>query len=223
MSISDTSTPGPARAQSLADEAYEAIRSLIVTLQLGPGQVVDERGLVEQLGIGRTPVREALRRLAQEQLIDVYPSRGMFVSNVNARDLARLTEVRIMLEPEAARLAATRATTRERESLNPLLAQLDRNPSSQQELMQLDERSHRAVYQLAHNPFLEATLEQYYTHALRIWHLCLEQTTRLEDAVHEHREILAAIRKQNPERAAETMQAHVLGFEQTLLHVLSTV
>ena len=96
--------------QSLADKAYHAIRGLIVSLALAPGALIDERELIERLGIGRTPVREALRRLAQEQLVEVYPRRGMFVTPVDARALARLSEVRAVLEPEAARLAAERAT-----------------------------------------------------------------------------------------------------------------
>src|SRR5882757_1831074 len=99
---------------SLAEKAYHAIRNLIVSLQLAPGAVIDERELMEGLGIGRTPVREALRRLAHEGLVEVYPRRGMFVTGVDVRELARLSEVRAVLEPEAARLAATRATDDDR-------------------------------------------------------------------------------------------------------------
>src|ERR671931_1766835 len=103
--------------QSLADKAYHAIRDLIVSLELAPGAVIDERELVERLEIGRTPVREALRRLAQERLVEVYPRRGMLVTRVDVRELARLSEVRLVLEPEAARLAAERATEADREEL----------------------------------------------------------------------------------------------------------
>jgi DNA-binding GntR family transcriptional regulator len=95
---------------SLADQAYFAIRSLIVSLELAPGDPIREPELTAKLGIGRTPVREALRRLALERLVEVYPRRGMFVTTVDVRDLARLCEVRAVLEPEAARLAAERAT-----------------------------------------------------------------------------------------------------------------
>ena len=111
---------------SLADRAYPAIRDLIVSVELGPGAVIDERALMEALGIGRTPVREALRRLAQEKLVEVYPRRGMFVTGVDVGDLALLTEVRAVLESEAARLAAVRATAGERDELGELIAELDR-------------------------------------------------------------------------------------------------
>src|SRR2546430_8252269 len=111
---------------SLAEKAYHAIRDLIVALELAPGAVIEERELIERLEIGRTPVREALRRLAQERLVEVYPRRGMFVTGVDVRELARLSGVRGVLEPEAARVAGQRADEGDRAGLGALLAQLDR-------------------------------------------------------------------------------------------------
>src|SRR3954451_25024968 len=123
-------SPRTGEGGSFADRAYYAIRELIVTLALPPGAVVREPELTAQLGIGRTPVREALRRLAQERLIEVFPRRGMFVTKVDVRDLARLCEVRVALEPEAARLAAERATRADLDELQALLAELDDEPRS---------------------------------------------------------------------------------------------
>jgi DNA-binding GntR family transcriptional regulator len=80
---------------------------------------------MEQLGLGRTPVREALRTLARERLVDVYPRRGMFISPVDVGDLAGLSEVRLTLESHAARLAAERASGAERAETETLLADLD--------------------------------------------------------------------------------------------------
>src|SRR5256885_122880 len=97
-------------AVSLADRAYRAVREMIVSLELRPGAVVSERELMEQLGIGRTPLREALRRLAQEKFVAVYPRRGMFVTTVEIRDLAALCEVRLAIEGQAARPPAQRGT-----------------------------------------------------------------------------------------------------------------
>ena len=205
---------------SLSDKAYHEIRRRIVSLELAPGAVIEERQLVAQLGIGRTPVREALRRLAQERLVEVYPRRGMFVTGVDVRELARLSEVREVLEPEAARLAAERATDADRRELGALLAELD---TAGGELMDLDERIHRAVYRAAHNDLLEATLEQYYVLALRIWSMALDRAHDLEEAVEEHRALLEAIRSGDAERAADTMRAHVQNFEQAMHRVLLTV
>jgi DNA-binding GntR family transcriptional regulator len=206
--------------QSLADKAYHEIRRLIVSLELAPGAVIDERQLIGRLEIGRTPVREALRRLAQERLVEVYPRRGMFVTGVDVRELARLSEVRAVLEPEAARLAAERATDADRAELALLLSELDAETG---ELIDLDERIHRAVYRAAHNDLLEATLEQYYVLALRIWSIALDRARELEEAVEAHRALLEAIHDGDGERAAATMRAHVENFEQAMHRVLLTV
>lgn len=209
------------QTESLADKAYHAIRELIVSLELAPGAVIDERALIERLEIGRTPVREALRRLAQERLVEVYPRRGMFVTGVDVRELARLSEVRAVLEPEAARLAAERATDADRAELEALLEELETD--GPHALIDLDERIHRAVYRAAHNDLLEATLEQYYALALRIWAMALDRADELKDAVQEHRALLEAIRDGEAERAAETMRSHVQNFEQAMHRVLLTV
>jgi len=208
---------------SLAEKAYHAIRDLIVSLELAPGAVIDERELMERLGIGRTPVREALRRLAQEGLVEVYPRRGMFVTGVDVRELARLSEVRAVLEPEAARLAAERATDTDRAEIVELLEELAAGGRNDRELMQLDERIHGAVYRAAHNDLLEATLSQYYVLALRIWSMALDQSHELEEAVDAHQVLLEAIRDGDGPRAAETMRAHVQNFEQAMHRMLLTV
>jgi DNA-binding GntR family transcriptional regulator len=208
-------------AASFADRAYYAIRDLIVTLELPPGAVVKEPELTARLGIGRTPVREALRRLAQERLIEVYPRRGMFVTTVDVRDLARLCEVRLALEPEAARLAAERATQPDLEEMIELLAELD-GPGRRDDraLIGLDERIHRAIYHASHNPYLVETLEEYYAHALRIWMVALSRTD-LGAAVGGHRAVLEAVVSGNGERAARLMREHVESFEEAVRDALA--
>ena len=213
--------PEAADARSLSDQAYYRIRELIVTLELPPGSLVSERELMEQLGLGRTPVREALRALARERLVVVYPRRGMFVSPVDVGDLAGLSEVRITLERHAARLAAERATETERAETMALLAELDESAAhDERTLIDLDQRLHRHVYRCAHNPFLEATLNEYYMLTLRIWFLALDRVVRLGDAIQEHRELLEAIRDRDPARAEDVMQRHVVGFERAIRRVL---
>jgi DNA-binding GntR family transcriptional regulator len=202
-----------------ADRAYLAIRGLIVSLELPPGAVIDERQLMQRLGLGRTPVREALRTLAQEQLVEVFPRRGMFVTGVDVRDLARISEVRAALEPEAARLAAERATDEERQELADLSDAIE----SGADLMALDERIHRAVYAAAHNHLLEKTLGEYYVLALRIWMIALDHAQDLEEAVEAHRDLIQAIAVGNGDRAADLMRAHVEDFEQAMRKVLVSV
>lgn len=206
---------------SLADRAYLAVRDLIVSVELPPGAVVDERELGARLEIGRTPMREAIRRLAQEKLIEVYPRRGMFVTPVELRDLASLSEVRIVLESTAARLAAARATDAERADLQALIEETERvHEPDGRALIELDERIHRQVYRCAHNAFLEETLEQFYALAKRIWFLALDRTTGVEEAVLEHRELLRAICEGRSADAEESMRRHVLEFERAMRRAL---
>ena len=214
--------PSGFETSSLADRAYHAIRDMIVSLELRPGAVIDERRLMERLGIGRTPTREALRRLAQERLVEVYPRRGMFVTSVEIHDLASLAEVRLVLESHVARLAAERATDEDRSAMDDLLEELERRDDlDARGLMALDERIHRQVYGSAHNPFLESTLEEYYVLALRIWYLALDRARELEQAVLGHRELLEAIRDGDADRAEATMRRHVLDFEEAMRRILT--
>ena len=166
-------------------------------------------------------MREALRRLALERLVEVYPRRGMFVTTVDVRDLARLCEVRAVLEPEAARLAAERATRQDLEEINALLEELvvERRRDARL-LIALDERIHRAIYRCCHNQLLEETLEWYYTHALRIWALALDRAPDLPGAVLEHHALLDAIARGKGERASALMRAHVEQFEEAMRDVL---
>ena len=206
--------PDAADARSHAEQAYYAIRSLIVTLDLAPGSVVSEQDLMARLELGRTPVREALRRLAQERLVEVYPRRGIFVAPVDARNLASLSEVRSVLEPLAAKLAAERLAEADRAELDALIAELtDLHDPQERRLMEVDQRIHHFVYRASHNEFLAAALDEHYMHALRIWFLALDRVSHLEDAILEHRAILEAIRDGDATRAASVMSTHVDGFE----------
>jgi len=211
-----------AEPELLSEQAYRSIRDLIVTLDLPPGAVVSEADLMSRLGMGRTPVREALRALARERLVEVYPRRGIFVAGVDPRELSALSEARSVLEPAAARLAAVRLTDADRATIDELLHELDglgRIPD-ERELIALDQRLHRFVYAACRNAFLESSLDDYYTHALRIWFLALDRLEHLDDAVGEHKAILEAIRDGDAEAAAATMAAHIDGFESSIRQAL---
>src|SRR3954452_11561567 len=126
---------------SLAERAYRAIRDRLVMLEIRPGAPINEDVLAQSLGVGRTPVREALKRLQYERLITTYPRRGTFATDVNITDLAHISEVRQELEPLAAAQAARRATPADRAVLSTALRELGgvdaRRPDADQ-LMRLD-------------------------------------------------------------------------------------
>ncbi len=213
--------PEAREARSLSDQAYYRIRELIVSLELPPGSPVDERALMARLEIGRTPVREALRRLARENLVEVHARRGMFVSSVEVGDLAALSEVRATLESFAAGLAAERRTVDDLHATEQLLAELDASEGAgERALIGLDQRLHRHVSRCAHNRLLEESLDAYYVLALRIWFMALDRVAHLDDAVHEHRALLEAIRDGDAGAAADAMRRHIVNFEQAIRAVL---
>jgi DNA-binding GntR family transcriptional regulator len=211
----------PVEVRSQSEEAYHRILERIVSLEMPPGSVVNEARLREELKIGRTPIREALQRLARENLVRSVPHRGTFVTDVNITDLARITEVRIVVEAHAARLAAEKATAADRSAITELL-ELHRRGyvTDQRDLMHLDQQIHKVIYRTAHNAFLESTLDRYYNLTLRLWYLVLDRQVRLREAVDEHVELLEAILAGDADLAETIMRKHVVGFEREIRRVL---
>ena len=195
---------------------------MIVTLQLAPGAPIDEDQLGGQLGMGRTPIREAIRRLALENLVTVFPRRGTFASEINITDLAQISDVRIQLEGHAAHRAAERITEAQLRELDGLLGELanSRGSDDRAELMALDARVHRFIYRCAANPFMEETLGRYLNLSLRIWHLVIDRLPHLVARVHEHEEMLRAIAAGEAQHAREILADHIATFEQEIRTVL---
>jgi len=208
-------------SDSLAEQAYSSIRRLIVTAEFAPGSVLSEAELQDSLGLGRTPIREALRTLANDHLVDVYPRRGMFVAGVDVRDLRALSEVRAVLEPFAAGIAAERRDDSDVAAIDQLLAEIREHKNVDiRTLIDLDERIHHRVYAATHNSFLISDLNRYYTHALRIWFLALDNVENLTEAVEEHAELLTAIRDSNARLAVKVMTRHINDFEDEMRKAL---
>src|SRR5699024_6658232 len=166
------------------------IRDLIVTLELPPGQVLVERDLMERLELGRTPVREALRRLSDEGLVAIYARRGMVVAPVHAGDLEQVSEERVELEGLAARQAADRADQHDLQVAAALIAHLVSQVRRlvPRYLFRLDLRVHHCVHHATHNHYLPQTLDEYLTLSLRLWFLGLNRVQHLPAAIEEHSE-----------------------------------
>ena len=205
----------------LADRAYAELRDRIVTLAIAPGEPINEDALGRELDMGRTPVREAIKRLALENLVTVFPRRGTFASEINITDLAHISDVRQQLEGHAAFRAAERLTVARREELEALLGRIDGpGDASRDELMELDAETHRFVYRCTANPYLEETLARYFNLSLRIWYLVLDRLPHLTERVREHRALLEAIRNGEADRARAIAADHVGTFATEIRTVL---
>jgi len=199
------------------------LRDRIVTLRLAPGTVLREDELMREMGIGRTPLREAVKRLALENLVAVQPRRGTFVSAVAAADIVNITEVRAELEGYAAELSALRMDPVARAAAEELLREVEEltNTDDSSQLMRFDERIHRFTWDSCGNQYLSATLERYFTLSLRIWYLVLDRVPGLGHSVHDQAHLLEALLERDGARARTIMREHVLAFQREILAAFS--
>jgi DNA-binding GntR family transcriptional regulator len=181
--------------------------------------VLREEQLMQDLQIGRTPLREAIKRLALENLVAVQPRSGTYVTGVDAADIVHISEVRAELEGHAAELAARRIDGMLRERFEALLRHVrtaERNADADA-LMGLDESIHRLVWEGARNPYLAETLERYFVLSLRVWYVVLDRVPGLGAAVFDHARLLEAILDGDAARAGALMREHVIAFEREIV------
>jgi DNA-binding GntR family transcriptional regulator len=202
-----------------ADHAYLALREAIITAELPPGTVLREEDLMERVGTGRTPVREAIQQLIRDGFVTVMSRRGTFVSAIHITDLAAIYEVRIHLESWEARLAAERLTPDERAVAQSLIAELDALTveDGHEPLLALDRRIHRFVYSCGKNEYLAETLDQYHNLSLRIIYFAMKRypalTPSLDQVVHDQRALLEALLRGDGDAAEQNARNHVIKFE----------
>jgi DNA-binding GntR family transcriptional regulator len=201
---------------SLSEQAYQQIRQRIIRLDLAPGDVLREHELQERLEIGRTPIREALQRLAREHFIQVIPRRGMFVTSIDVAELSTLLETRFVLEPYAARLAAARGNEQHWDAMASELDAPGLEALPPGDLLAADRRCHEIMWQAAANRFLLDTLDMLYAQSDRLWHLYLSDVTEMSHAVTEHRQILDALRSGEGDRVAHLMEQHIHAFDERI-------
>jgi len=205
----------------LSDKAYYLIRQRIITLELPPMSPIDEQALMEELQLGRTPIREALQRLAAENLVSIIPRRGMFVADIGLTDLQQVFELRMMLEGYCARLAAQRASDNQLAEMQRLIGELEYvSESDRKQLMIIDEQFHELLYQAADNEFLADTLRRLHALSFRIWHLVLDRLGGVRGAMEQHVEITKAITARDEERAEALLRKHICEFQSEIKSVL---
>jgi DNA-binding GntR family transcriptional regulator len=204
-----------------SEKAYHLIKEKIITLELGPSSVIDEHSLMKELGLGRTPIREALQRLDAEGLVHIVPRRGMFVADISITDLQEIFEVRIVLAGFCARVAAQRVTANQIAQMEAVLQDLEQVQSGDYKtLMEIDRRFQRLMYKTAGNDILAESLDRLYDLSLRIWYLVLYQLGDVRDAIEQHRQVLEALKAKDGARAEALIKEHILQFQQRIKAVL---
>lgn len=218
-----TSTVTQRSYGSLGDQAYHVLRDRLVMLDIAPGAPINEGRLAAELGIGRTPIRESLKKLELDHLVATFPRRGTFATQVDITDLADIGEMRRALEPLAARRAARLARPAVRAELQAKaeqIAAMEEHPTETRPLMEYDLAVHRLIYRAAENAHLEETLVRLDNLVTRIWCLVMDRLPALSEHIREHVGLIEAILDRDPDRAARLAAGHVAHFEESLRRVL---
>jgi DNA-binding GntR family transcriptional regulator len=188
---------------------------MLVSLELAPGSTIDEGSLQDSLNLGRTPIREALLRLSLEKLVNIIPRRGIFVSEISIPHLQQLFEMRLALEPLAARLAAQRGSQAQFQAMQAIIqTALAKFEQSQDEaFIETDKICHRMIYESAKNQHLEDTLNILYTLSLRLWYYSQVRVANLERALSQQLQIASALEIRDANTASELIEQHVSAFQ----------
>lgn len=209
----------PTGRPSLAARAYEAIKESILSLELKPGQFVNEHELCALVGMGRMPVHQAVHRLMAEGLLNVMPRKGIVIGAESLNEVLAALEARGAVEPSIAALAAERATPAQIRQMEKLLRQ-SRKVADQRfrkDFMSLDRLFHAAVAEAAGNPMLADAQRPLQERSARIWNLIvMRHPDGLRMTQEEHEAVLEAIRRGDRDAARRAMQAHLASLRRRL-------
>jgi len=202
---------GRPRTATAASRIYSDLRNELVSLQRRPGEVISEAQIAHSFGVSRTPVREAILKLSDEGLLEIYPQSGIFVSRVPLHALPEAIIIRKALEETTARLAAERATPSQILALRSVLErQREALAAGDSDAFhQADELFHATVAEVAGYPGIWKYIQQVKVHVDRYRRLTLPQSGRIPKVIAEHEAVLVAIEAHDPERARHAMEAHL--------------
>lgn len=194
---------GEAKAETLTEQAYNRLEEMIVTLKLAPGAILSEQTLSGDLGIGRTPIREALQRLAREGLVLVLPRKAILVTETDPRKQLLVLEVRRELERLLARASAERASVAERARFQALADGMETAAESSDDIafMRLDRELNALLVEAAHNEYAARSMRFLNGHSRRFWYLHYKQAADLPKIARLHADEARAIAKGKPDRA----------------------
>lgn len=208
--------------RKVTDWVYEELKSAIVDLRLAPGDPLREATLADQLGVSKTPIREALTRLEQEGLVETTSFKGAVVTGYSRQDLLEIYELRELLENAAARTAAESMADADRDRLDRICREsrkLKKNHDAAG-LAALISAFDDVLFEQVRNSRIRALIENLRAHLTRIGHLTAEIPGRIEASVDEHEKIVQAIAARDPELAERQMREHIRSVRDDQLRAL---
>lgn len=203
----------------LRDIVFENLREAIINGQLRPGERLMEVQIAEELGVSRTPVREAIRKLELEGLVVMVPRKGAYVSNVSIKDISDVFQIRRALEGLAAELAAEKLTEEQLEELEQLLARTAEtvNKLDVMTTVDIDTGFHQVIYEASRNEKLSSMLYHLREQIQRFRTQSLSRPGRLQQALMEHKAIMEALKEGDGELARRLVEEHIESAESALL------
>ena len=211
-------------AETLTERAYRALEEEIVTLRLKPSQVLSEQMLSATFKIGRTPIREALQRLAREGLVAILPRKCILVSDINPRNQLLVLEVRRELERLLSRAGAERATKEQREQLQEIARGMDRASKANDDIafMRLDREFNRLMIDAGHNDYAARSMKLLQGLSRRFWYMHYREAADLPLCARLHANQARAIAQGNGDAAAsasDKLMAYVENFTRRTVSV----
>jgi DNA-binding GntR family transcriptional regulator len=205
----DVDRNGPQKA---GDRAYEQLRHMIVSLEIEPGATVDEQSLSKRLDLGRTPIREALLRLAVEHLVTIIPRRGTRIAPIDLGELKEVEDLRWNLEALAARWAASRISPRQLEKLERLIDRAEAGDfiTTDDWDVEVDRRFHGIVAAATQNRYLVRELAHLFNLGIRLQYASRTQMASVGEELLDYRRIIDALRARDPEAAEAGMRDHLI-------------
>lgn len=207
----DLSTLRLDRSRPLRDQIYPMVRGLILSGIIRPGEVIDEKAIAAQLEVSRTPVREAVKRLSDERLVDVVAQSGTRASRMDRKAIEESFLIRRALEMESAAQAAAHMSQEHADRLHDILARHERAVEKRQfaEAIARDDEFHHAITEISDLPRLWSTIEISKAQLDRCRHMMLPRAGQAEATLEQHREIIRALNSRDPAKAAAAMKAHL--------------
>ena len=202
---------GRPRAATASARVYSDLRAELVSLQRRPGEAISEAEIALFYGVSRTPVREAILKLSDEGLVEIFPQSGIFVARIPLAALPEAIVIRKALEETTARLAAERATSSQILNLHSILErQREASAAADRGLFhQADEAFHATIADVATYPGIWKLIQQVKVHVDRYRRLTLPQQGRMEQVIAEHEVIMSAIERHDVAAAGIAMGKHL--------------
>lgn len=214
-----TAEVAPKSGTSLTQQAYDAIKEKILSLELRPGLFLNEAALCESTGLGRMPVHQAIHRLQAEGMIEVIPRKGLVIRMDSIHDIELVLEARMAMEPNIVALAAERIGEEQLAELRKLLKESKGllNQSQRDSFSLIDRAFHRVVAEGSGNKFLADTLRPLHERSDLMWHLRIMPADGLEVTQQEHEAVLQALVARDPKAARKAMQVHLESLHSRIL------